>query len=144
MFWSIFLSKNKKLVRRWKKEHKKIVILANKVIDSYTKRDLKATQKALVALNDVAIEHLMTEDIEFYRTLKDKKKVNEDMEQLINEFTLSFKDTKHVLRDFLLTYTKDDAALDSRFFETFKSIVEALSKRITFEEENLYKVLASK
>jgi len=144
MLWSLFSSKNQKLVKGWIKEHKKIVDLAHKVIQAYEKGDLKATKKALLALNKVAIVHLMTEDIEFYRLLKDKKRADEETEKLINEFTASFKDTKITLREFLLTYTKDDAILDDRFFATFNVIVDVLGKRIAFEENNLYEALASK
>ena len=144
MLWSLFSSKNQKLVKGWVKEHEKIVLLAHKVIVAYTKHDLKATKKALLELNKVAVVHLMTEDIEFYRLLKDKKRADEETEKLIDEFTTSFRDTKIVLRDFLLTYTKDDAILDDKFFNTFNAIVDVLGKRIAFEEENLYEALASK
>ena len=144
MLWSLFSSKNQKLVKGWVKEHEKIVLLAHKVIVAYSQHDLKATKKALLALNKVAVAHLMTEDIEFYRLLKDKKRADEETEKLIDEFTNSFKDTKITLREFLLTYTKDDAVLDENFINTFNVIVDVLGKRIAFEEENLYKTLASK
>jgi len=144
MFGSLFSSKYKKLVKEWTKEHKKIVELAGKIIDSYTKDDLKTTKKTLKSLYEIASMHLMTEDLEFYRMLKDKKKPDEHTQELIDEFTDSFKDTKAVLRDFLLTYTRDDAVLDDKFFQTFKEIVGVLAQRIEFEEQNLYEALASK
>jgi len=144
MIGSLFASKNQKLVKSWLKEHKKIVELAHKVINTYTEGKLKATKKALLALNNATTMHLMTEDIEFYRLLKDKKRATAKTVKLINEFRTSFEDTKSVLRDFLLTYTKDDAILDDKFFQTFKTIVNVLGKRIIFEENNLYEELASK
>ena len=144
MFWSLFASKNQKLVNGWVKEHSRIVTLAHKVIDTYSKDNLRDTRKALSELNSVALMHLMTEDIEFYRLLKDKTRADEQTQRLVNEFTTSFRDTKMVLRDFLLTYTKEDAVLNDEFFTTFKSIVDVLAKRIVFEEEHVYKILAAK
>ena len=144
MLESLFASKNKKLVNGWVKEHKKIVEFAHKIIESYEKGDLKATKKALKSLNDIAIMHLMTEDLEFYRLLKDEKRADEESQKLINNFTTSFKDTKATLRDFLLTYTNENATLDAKFFQTFKTIVAVLGERIAFEEEKVYKKLASK
>jgi len=144
MLWSLFSSKNQKLVKGWIKEHEKIVTLAHKVINAYSKGNLKATRKALLELNKIAVIHLMNEDIEFYRLLKDDKRTDTETEKLINEFTISFRDTKNVLREFLLTYTKEDAVLDDKFFDTFNTIVDVLAKRIAFEEGNLYEALASK
>jgi len=48
-----------------------------------------------------------------------------------------------VLRNFLRTYTKQDAVYDEEFFATFNTIVEALGERIEFEEKNLYKLLSA-
>jgi len=144
MFGSLFASKNKKLVDEWVKEHKKMVEFAHKIIDSYEKGDLKTTKKALKSLNDIAIMHLMKEDLEFYRLLKDEKRADEESQKLINKFTTSFKDTKATLRDFLLTYTGENATLDDKFFQTFKTIVDVLGQRIAFEEKSIYATLASK
>ncbi len=146
MFKSIFASKNQKLVRQWIKEHKLIVKLATSIIENYTAHDIEKTRKDLKKLEDVALEHLMMEDIEFYKLLKEneKEKVDAETEKLVKEFTKSFTDTKLVLMKFLVRYTQDDIDLDEDFFETFNAIVAVLAERIKFEEENLYQKLSIK
>ena len=143
MFGALFGSKNQKLVKNWTKEHEKIVVLAHKIIADYSNDNTKALKKHLIELRTIAINHIMTEDIEFYRLLKDEKRLNSEIEKSVHTFTDSFHDTKVVLRDFLRKYTKDDAVYDEEFFATFNAIVEALGNRIEFEETNLYKILNS-
>ncbi len=142
MFGSLFSSKNQKLVKIWVKEHKKIVALAHKIIDNYSKHKIDATKKELRALNDIAINHLMIEDLEFFQLLKEHDKLNHETEALIKEFTGTFKETKNVLIKFLAKYSQDDAVLDEEFIETFNAIVGVLAERIEFEEKNLYAVLS--
>jgi len=144
MFGSLFASKNQKLVRQWVKEHKQIVILATAIIKDYSHNDIKKTKKDLKKLEDVALEHLMIEDIEFYKLLHEKEKIDGETELLVKEFTKSFRDTKLVLMKFLVKFTQDDAVLDEEFFETFNTIVGVLAERIKFEEENLYQKLNAK
>jgi len=143
MLNTLFGSKNQKLVKNWTKEHEKIVVLAHKIIADYSNDNPKKLKKHLVELRTIAINHIMTEDIEFYRLLKDEKRINSEIEKNIHNFTDSFHDTKVVLRDFLRKYTKDDAIYDEEFFTTFNAIVEALGNRIEFEEKNMYKILSS-
>ena len=144
MIGSLFLSKNQKLVKKWTKEHEQIVVLAHKIIGEYSKNNLKNTRDALNELNSLAVDHLMNEDIEFYRLLKDQKRLTPQNEILIREFTQTFKDTKKALMTFLTKYTKDDVHLDNEFFETFNAIVGILGERIQFEETNLYTLLYNK
>jgi len=144
MLGSLFASKNQKLVKGWVKEHEKIVVLAHKIIAAYSEHDHASVRKYLLELNKVAVVHLMTEDIEFYRLLKDNKRKNDEIEKLVNEFTRSFKETKTTLREFLLKYTLPDAIYDDDFFKTFNIIVEVLADRIGFEENNLYAVMKSR
>ena len=144
MFISLFSSKNKKLVKKWKKEHEEIVVLAHKVIAAYSKNNQQAAKNELKALNELAVDHVMNEDIEFYRLLKDKKRLDDTTEELVKDFTATFKDTKMTLMNFLTKYSKPEVELDEEFFTTFNAIVEVLAKRITFEEENLYVKLANK
>jgi len=139
--WGLFSSKNQKLVKKWEKEHKQIVVLAHKVIAEYSKNNQKAAKKELKALNKLAVNHIMNEDIEFYKLLKDQKRLDDETEKLIYNFTNTFKDTKNALMMFLTKYTKDDVVLDEEFFISFNEIVEVLAKRIAFEEENLYNTL---
>ncbi len=144
MFGSLFSSKNQKLVKTWVKEHKKIVALAHDVINDYSKDNHKATKKDLQALNNIAINHLMTEDLEFFQLLKNDAKLNSETETLIKEFTDSFKETKNILIKFLAKYTREDVVLDEEFIKTFNTIVDVLAQRIEFEEKNLYAALSKK
>ena len=144
MFWSLFSSKNQKLVKKWVKEHEQIVVLAHKVIADYSNNNHAATKKDLVSLRELAVNHIMTEDLEFYKLLKDKKRFDSKTEKLIDEFTDTFRDTKLVLMDFLSKYTRTDAVLDDEFFKTFNEIVGVLAERIAFEEKTLYATLSAK
>ncbi len=144
MFGSLFASKNKKLVKKWEKEHEQIVVLAHKVIAEYSKNNHDAAKKELEALNVLAVDHLMDEDIQFYRLLKDQKRLDNHTESLVDEFTHTFKNTKNDLMRFLTQYTRPEAILDDEFFDSFNAIVGVLAERITFEEENLYIKLNSK
>ncbi|MEA1892413.1 MAG: hypothetical protein U9N33_06840 [Campylobacterota bacterium] len=141
--FSFFLSKNQKLVKQWKKEHQQLVALAHKIIKAYEEGDDKATKKELLALKSLAMNHLMMEDIELYRLLKDKGQLDKDAQKLALEFKNSFRGTKTALMEFLTASTRNDAVLDEKFFETFNAIVGILAERIAFEEENLYTNLAS-
>jgi len=144
MFGSLFGSKNKKLAIHWEKEHQEMVVLAHKVIAKYSKNDMTGAKKSLKALNSLAVDHLMEEDIEFYKLLKDDKRLTPETVDLVHEFTRTFKDTKLTLMKFLTTYSKDDVVLDEEFFNTFNTLVAVLADRINFEEENLYTLLKEK
>jgi len=139
--FNLFASKNQKLVHKWKKEHHEIVVLATKVIEKYSTHHYDEAKKYLIELNSLAVEHIMDEDIQFFKLLREKRKKDKHIENMINEFTHSFKDTKLTLMNFLHKYTKDDVELDDEFFATFNKIVEVVGKRIAFEENNLYKTL---
>jgi len=144
MFESLFGSKNKKLAVHWEKEHAEIVVLAHEVIANYSKNDMNAAKKSLKSLNSLAVDHLMEEDIEFYKLLKDDKRLTPKTVELVHEFTQTFKNTKLTLMKFLTQYSKDDVVLDEEFFNTFNTLVAVLSDRINFEEENLYTLLKEK
>jgi hypothetical protein len=138
MFGNLFSSKNQKLVKKWEKEHEEIVVLAHKVIAAYSKNDHKQAKKELKALNELAVDHVMNEDIEFYRLLKDQRRNDSKTEKMVKEFTKSFKGTKLALMNFLTKYSRTETVLDDEFFTTFNELVGILAERIAFEEENLY------
>ena len=144
MFESLFGSKNKKLAVHWEKEHQEIVVLAHEVIAKYSKNDMNGAKKSLKTLNDLAVDHLMEEDIEFYKLLKDDKRLTPKTVDLVHEFTRTFKDTKLTLMKFLTKYAKDGVILDEEFFNTFNTLVAVLADRINFEEENLYTLMKEK
>jgi len=133
----IFESKNKKLVKKWKKEHENLVILGQKVIAEYVKNNESEAKRQLKKFVDQAMDHLTSEDIEFYKMLNDEDK-DPRTEELIDEFQRTFKDTKMTLMKFLAKYVKPEVPLDDEFFDTFQKIMEILAKRIKFEEDNLY------
>ena len=133
----IFESKNKKLVKKWKKEHENLVILGQKVIAEYVKNNESEAKRYLKKFVDQAMDHLTSEDIEFYRMLNDDEK-DPRTEELIEEFQRTFKDTKTQLMKFLAKYVRPEVKLDDEFFDTFQKIMEILAKRIKFEEDNLY------
>ncbi len=142
--FSFFSSKNKKLVKQWKKEHEQIVILAHEVIAAYSKNNHDSAKKKLQALNNLAVDHIMNEDIEFYKLLKDDSRIDSKTENLVNDFVKSFKGTKMALMNFLTKYSKPETPLDDEFFSTFNKLLDVLGQRIDFEEENLYYKLGGK
>lgn len=144
MLFSFFSSKNQKLVKRWKREHEEIVVFAHKIIAAYSLGDKNVVRKELIALRKLAVEHLMLEDIELFKLLREGRDLEEEMEDLIREFTETFRDTKSTLLTFLREYTREDSQLDKKFFDTFNKIVGVLSQRIDFEENNLYISLEEK
>jgi len=142
--FGLFSSKNQKLVKKWQKEHEKIVELAHKVIGEYSKNNDAGAKKALKELNELAVDHVMNEDIEFYKLMRDEKRIDSKTEVLVDDFIKSFKQTKLALMGFLSKYSKDETPLDDEFFKTFNEIVDVLGERIDFEEKNLYYLLKEK
>jgi len=138
MLSGIFDSKNKKLTKKWTKEHEQIVVLANKVIGEYVKNNHRNAKNYLKQLGNIAADHLVSEDIEFYKLVKDPDRNDPETVHLVEDFQTSFKDVKRTLMEFLAHYTKNETELDSEFFDTFNSIVEILAKRIEYEEDRLY------
>ena len=141
MFDSLFASKNKKLVLKLQKEHKKLVALVGDIIKAYDDNKAQLLLKKLIDLKNVALMHLMSEDVEFYRLVKDSQRSSAEIEDLVSEFEKNFGAIKLALINFLDKYTDEDALYDSEFMAQFKNIVEVLSQRIEFEETRLYEVL---
>ena len=138
MFFSLFSSENQKFVKKWKQEHEEIVLLAHKVIEEYSTNDHKAAKKALVKLNKITVHHIMIEDIELHKIHKCEERGNEALSKSIDEFHKTFHDTKVILMDFLTKYTHPEEELDANFIHKFQELVDVLSQRIEFEENNLY------
>jgi hemerythrin len=138
---SLFLSKNQKLVKKWTQEHEEIVVLTNQVLAEYSKNKHKNAKKALVKLNNILVDHVTDENIEFYKLLKDETRVSIKNRKATEEFVDTFKNMRLDLMQFLTHYTKKKTVLDDEFFNTLNGISEVLQARIEFEEENLYSVL---
>ena len=142
MFFSLFASKNQKLVKQWLAEHKEIVTLAHKVIAAYSDNNQKAAKKELIKLNRIALRHLMTEDVELFTLLREEKRFDRDTEKLVHDFQETFRQTKLPLMDFLKKYSREETNLDDNFFQNFNELVTILAQRIEFEEKNLYNKLS--
>ncbi len=134
---SLFDSRPKRLVKKWKKEHEDLVITGKKVLAEYVKGNEKEAKKILKKFVNLAMDHLTSEDTEFYRILKDPNSDQITVE-LVVDFEESFKDTKNTLMKFLAKYVRDENPLDEEFFDTFSKIMDVLSNRIEYEERNLY------
>ncbi len=141
MFSSLFLSKNQRIVRKWKKEHEKIILLAHKVVAEYSKNHRKKAKKNLILLNNLAIDHIISEDLKFYKFLNGEQRILPDRKVAIENFIDTFRDIKPELMSFLTKYTRKDAILDDEFFQRFNELVEVLIERIQYEEKNLYALL---
>jgi len=141
MFNSLFLTKNQKLVKKWTKEHEKIVFLVNQVIAEYSKNNHKKAKKNLVILNHLVVDHVTDENIEFYKLSRDTTRLSTQNIVDVKEFIQTFTNLKKDLMKFLTKYTRKDTALDDDFFETISSISEVLLERIEYEEAKLYSTL---
>jgi len=134
----MFKSKNKKMVQQWKKEHEQLVVYGKRVISEYVKNNDAGARAALKSFASLAMDHLSSEDIEFFRIQRDPSRSDEQTLAAIDKFQKSFKDVKNVLMKFLAKYTRPENELDEEFFETFSQIMDILGKRIEFEESDLY------
>jgi hypothetical protein len=104
---------------------------------------MAGAKKSLQTLATLAVDHLMNEDISFYRLMKEQGRVDEELEELIAEFKDTFKGVKTTLMNFLSKYSRPDIPLDADFFDTFNTLVGILAERIKFEEKNLYSKLSA-
>jgi hypothetical protein len=142
MFSSLFLSKNQKLVKRWTKEHERIVVLTHKVLAEYSKNNHKQAKIELQVLSNLVIDHVTNENIEFYKLLKDESLISTKSKKSTKEFIETFKDVRLDLTKFLTKYTQESTPLDEEFFDMLNQISEILVERIDYEEKNLYRLLA--
>jgi hypothetical protein len=113
-------------------------VLGKKVLAEYVKNDEAKTRMALQSFTSLAMEHLNSEDIEFYRLMRDPGRKDQQTAQSIETFQRSFKDVKTTLMKFLAKYNRPENPLDEEFFDTFSQIMEILGNRIEFEESDLY------
>ena len=132
---------NKELVIRWKKDHQEIVALAIKIIHEYEESKLDVLREDIHSLNELTSAHLMDEDLEFYKFSMLEDALDDEIQVLIEEFVATFEETKLALTNFLAKYTLPDAVYNNEFIHTFKQLVDILAKRISYEEQNLYKIL---
>jgi len=144
MIFGFFASKNKKLIKHWKKEHQQMAVLGHKVLAQYAKNNKKKAKKELKNLSDLAIGHLLSEDIHLYKILKDDVSLDPKTKKLANDFVQSFKCSKTQFIFFLSEYTKADIELDETFYQTFHELFDLFTRRIEYEERHLYKHLQSK
>jgi len=144
MFEFLFSSKNEKLVKKWHKEHEEIVELAHKIIGEYSKNNHEKAKQYLKELNDLAVDHVMDEDIQLFKLTHQEESIDRETEVLVQNFVQSFKKTKLALMDFLSKYSRPEVPLDETFFTQFNELVDVLGDRINFEERNVYSRLKEK
>jgi hypothetical protein len=89
-------------------------------------------------LGRIAADHLTSEDLEFYKLMKDPERNDAVTKQQITEFQEDFREIKEGLMKFLAKYGKEEETLDEVFFDTFNRVLEMLEERIEFEESKLY------
>lgn len=135
------LSHNQKLAKQWKNEHREIVALCGKIIKDYKDTELDRLGKDLAKLNEIITDHLMSEDLEFYKFSMLEEALNQEIKDLIEEFIDTFEETKIALVDFLTKYTQPEVTFNKEFIITFKGLVTVLGKRMTYEENTLYSAL---
>lgn len=135
---------NKQLVIKWIKEHRGITASAGKIIEAYKTDEGTTLRKEIEHLNDLTIEHLLAEDMEFYQFLMLEDDLDNELKELIEDFIETFEATKTALMDFLTKYTLPDAVYNQEFIDSFTAIVDVLSERISYEEKTLYKALQEK
>jgi len=138
MLSDLFQSKHRRKINRWKKEHIKMVELAHKVLGEYGKGEQTKAKKYLKEFSNISMDHIVSEEIAFFKLLHRDAETDRQTEKLVEEFTKSFGDTKETLTKFLAKYTALLATLDEEFFDTFNAIVKILGERIEYEENNLY------
>ena len=141
MLSSLFLSKNQKLVKKWTKEHEKIVLLANQVLAEYSKNQHKKAKKILIELNHLVVDHVTDENVEFFKLQRDKHRLSTNNIHYVEEFVDTFSNVRKDLMKFLTKYTRKATALDDEFFETLTAIADILVERINYEETKLYTIL---
>ncbi len=142
--FDLFASKNKRLVNKWQREHEEIVTLAGKVITTYAQEEYTQAKKYLKELNSLTVDHVMNEDIEFFKMMHEDGEIDKETEEMIKDFVQGFKKTKLSLINFLGHYAKIDIPLDEHFFREFNELVEAIKERIHFEETRVYSKLKLK
>jgi len=117
------------------------VLLTNQVIAEYSKNNHKKAKKLLINLNNLVVDHVTDENIEFYKLLKDEDRLSPKNKAYTEEFIETFVDVKKDLMKFLTKYTRKDVELDDEFFEILSSIADVLLERIQYEESKLYAIL---
>ncbi|SFV91103.1 hypothetical protein MNB_SV-4-155 [hydrothermal vent metagenome] len=142
--FNFFIPKNKRMINKWHNEHIKIIDLIYNIVEEYENNNQKTAKKHIKQLNNLTVEHIMDEDIEFFRILKKSKNTDKETEEMIRDFVTSFKKTKLLLIKFLSHYSKPEVVLDSSFFKQFSEITKAVRERIQFEEKNVYSKLKEK
>ena len=137
------LMHNKRKVKKWEGEHKALAQTAMTVVKHYDNNDMAKSKKHLVKLQNLALNHLMDEDVTFFELFKkaDGSDVDKEIMVSIKEFRSTFIDTKKVLIHFFIHYTDKNTVLDAHFKEQLDGIIGALVERIEFEEKNLYTMI---
>ena len=134
---------NKGKVKKWEGEHKALAKEAMEVVKFYDNNNMVKAKKHLIKLQNLALNHLMDEDVTFSDLFHkaDNSETDRKIMESMKEFRATFIDTKKVLIHFFIHYTDESTVLDAHFKEQLDGIIGALVKRIEFEEKNLYTLI---
>ena len=138
------LTYNKKLVIKWKKEHRVLLTHAKEIISIFKENKDTLLKEELENFYTLATEHLVSEDLEFFKLSMLEDSLDQELTINIEDFIETFEETKYALMQFLTKYTLPNAVYDKEFIKTFQKLATALKDRMSYEERNLYKVLESK
>ena len=131
-------SNNAAKIAEWKDEHYQIITLFEDVLSSYKDNDIELAKTFLAKANQVALRHIIDEDITLTKLLKISKQNDRKIVEQIKEFLFSFTEIKESLINFLTKYNTLSSDFDDDFLLTLETIIKSLKKRIEYEEKNLY------
>jgi len=127
-----------RLIKKFHKDHEKLIKTVNKISTAFRANETAKVKSLLSQLKVELLGHFMEEDIKLYRYLKKYYQGEKEITTTVTMFEESIKEIQRDVVAFLDYYTKENVALDKKFYEQFEEIVNALGTRIRTEENSLY------
>ena len=126
------INKKFRFLRSWENEHKEIVFLMQSIVLSFRKDSDKKIHKKIEKLAILLESHFTHEEL----GLEYFYKHNKNIQDSIKEFNADFKSVQKSVQSFF--EVNKDKPIDDRFITHFISLKENISKRLCFEEANLF------
>ena len=122
------------LIEELKKEHSEIIVTLNEV----KKLGIlsKEGQEKLMSLESSLVAHLEMEDDQLYPALRKEAEHNKDLKNTLDLFEMDMENVSTIVREFFDKYSEEFSG--EELSEDFESLLVALSKRISNEEESIY------
>ena len=122
------------LIEELKEEHSEIVAALNEV----KKLGIlsKEGQDKLMSVQTSLLAHLEMEDDQLYPDLRKEAEHNKDLKNTLDLFEMDMENVSTIVREFFDKYSEECSG--EELSEDFESLLAALSKRISNEEESLY------